>query len=446
MRQIVLVGIAAWSLGCISGCGAAAGSLPAPEPPKVTVATPVAREVRDVDEYTGRIEATKTVDVRARVTGHLQEVFIKGGDYVKEDKVKESQAASESRLDNFVREGDYVEEGQLLFLIDPRTYQAEYAQAQARIKLYDAKHSYAKSVRVRSERLLASNSVSREEFEQNVAAEDEALAARDSAVADTESQRLNLEFTRVRAEIAGRIDRALVTKGNLVQSGPAATLLTRIVSVDPIYVYFNPDELAFLRYTERRVAGEGKFEAQHVRERQIATTIILADGSTYPETGVIDFASNQVDPSTGTIQVRAVFRNEKRALSPGLFVRLRVTAEDAYAALLVPERAINTDQSDKFVYVVDDKNLAQRRNVELGTKQGRLRVIKSGLQPTDKVVVSGGLLVRPGEPVQAKDEPIKEEKESSAVTTRYRPLMLPPPGSAESGGNSPQRPHAAVER
>jgi RND family efflux transporter MFP subunit len=440
MRRIAWLGIIVWSLLWISGCGAAAGSLPAPEPPKVTVATPVARAVRDVDEYTGRIEATKTVDVRARVTGHLQEVFIKGGDYV-----QEAQPTSGSRLDNSVREGDYVEEGQLLFLIDPRTYQAEYEQAQARVKLYDAKYLYAKSVRVRSERLLASNSVSREEFEQNVAAENEALAARDSAMADTESQRLNLEFTKVRAEIAGRIDRALVTKGNLVQSGPAATLLTRIVSVDPIYVYFNPDELAFLRYTERRVAGEGKFEAQHVRERQIAATIILADGSTYPETGVIDFASNQVDPSTGTIQVRAVFRNEKRALSPGLFVRLRVMAEDAYPALLVPERSINTDQSDKFVYVVDEKSLAQRRNVELGTKQGRLRVIKSGLQPTDKVVISGGLLVRPGEAVQAKDEPIKEEKESSAVTTRYRPLMLPPPGSTNSGLPG-QKPHAAVER
>ena len=208
--------------------------------------------------------------------------------------------------------------------------------------------------------------------------------------------RLNLEFTKITAEIAGRIDRTYVTKGNLVQSGPAATLLTKIVSVDPIYVYFNPDEMAFLRYTQRRVA-EGKMEAQHVRERHIEARIILADGSEYPEKGMVDFAPNTVDPSTGTIQVRAVFPNEKRALTPGLFVRLQIAAETTYAAVLVPERAIGTDQSDKFVYVIDEKNIARRKNVELGTKHGRLRVIKSGLAAGDKVVISGGLLVRAGE-------------------------------------------------
>src|SRR6185312_6964735 len=167
----------------------------------------------------------------------------------------------------------------------------------------------AKSVRMRNEKLVANNSVTREEYDQSVAAENEALAERNSAEADAESARLNVEFTKINAEIAGRIDRRYVTKGNLVQSGPGATLLTKIVSVDPMYVYFNPDEMAFLRYSERRVAQEGKREAQPVRERNIETTIVLADGTTYPEKGTVDFAAASVDASTGTIEVRATFPN-----------------------------------------------------------------------------------------------------------------------------------------
>jgi len=270
MRQIILLLIASGALLPLAGCGSAAGSLPPPQPPKVTVATPLEREVRDVDEFTGRTESVQTVEVRPRVSGYLQEIFFD--------------------------EGGYVKRGDPLFLIDPRTYQAAYDQAVAKIKLYEAKYLYAKSVRVRSEKLVANNSVSREEYEQNVAAENEALAEMRSAEADAESARLNLEFTKINAEIAGRIDRAFVTRGNLVLSAPNATVLTRIVSIDPIYVYFNPDELAFLRYTQRRVAGEGKMEAQHVRERHIEATIILTDGSVYPEKGTIDFASNSVDP------------------------------------------------------------------------------------------------------------------------------------------------------
>src|SRR5262245_33601802 len=276
-----------------AGCGSAAGSLPPPQPPKVTVALPLVRTVRDADEYTGRIDAPETVEVRARVSGYLEEIYF--------------------------NDGDHVKVGDPLFLIDPRTYKAALDQAEAKIRLYNAKYLYAKSVRVRNEKLVANNSVTREEYEQSVAAENEALAERNSAEADAESARLNLEFTKINAEISGRIDRRLVTKGNLVQSGPTATLLTRIVSVDPMYVYFNPDELAFLRYTERRLAKEGTREAVPVRERHIETTIVLADGSVYPEKGIVDFASSSIDPSTGTIEVRATFPNHRGALTPGLF-------------------------------------------------------------------------------------------------------------------------------
>lgn len=394
MRLFSLL-LAAFPLLAVSllatGCGNANANLPASQAPEVTVAAPLVREVRDVDEYTGRTEAKQTVEVRARVSGYLQDIFFDDGDVVKK--------------------------GDPLYLIDPRTYDAEWKQAQARVRLYDAKYNYARSVRVRNEALLKSKAVSQEEYDSSVAAELEAFAARNSAEADTETNRLNLEFTKINAEIEGRIDRTFITRGNLVQSGPGATLLTRIVSVDPIYVYFDPDELAFLRYTERRIAESGQFGATHIRERKIDATIVLADGSTYPEHGSIDFASNTVDPTTGTIQVRAQFPNGKRALTPGLFVRLHISAEKPYTAILIPERAINTDQSNKFVYVVDSENKAQRRNVVLGTKFGKLRVVKEGVAADEKVVISGALLVRPGE---------KVEPNQGTIDPATLPQPLPP--------------------
>lgn len=379
MRLAFLL-LAAAAACAAAGCNSATGNLPEVQLPEVTISQPVSREVRDIDEYTGRIEASQTVEVRSRVSGYLQDIFF--------------------------QDGDFVKKGQPLFLIDPRTYEAELAQAKARVALYNAKYHLAQTVRARNEALLRAKAVSQEEYDQADAAEKESLAARTSAEADTETNRLNVEFTKINAEIDGRIDRTFVTRGNLVQSGPGATLLTRIVSVDPIFVYFYPDELAFLRYTEQRVAADGKMEAQHVRMRKLPVSIVLADGTTYAEPGVIDFAANSVDPSTGTIQVRASFKNPKRALTPGLFVRLRVADENAYQALMIPERAINTDQSDKFVYVVNSEKKAQRKDVQLGSKQGKLRVIKQGLEPNDWVIVSGGLLVRPGSEVKTTEMPI----------------------------------------
>ncbi|WP_254511208.1 efflux RND transporter periplasmic adaptor subunit [Anatilimnocola floriformis] len=380
-----------------SGCGSAAGNLPTPQPPKVTVAVPAVREVRDIDDYTGRIESTQTVEVHARVGGILDEVYF--------------------------ADGDFVERGKVLYQIDPRTYRAEWDQAKARVTLYDAKYNLARTIRARNESLLKAKAVAQEEFDQSVASEAEALAARESALADTETMRLNLEFTQIKAEISGRIDRTYITRGNMVQAGALSPVLTKIVSVDPVYVYFNPDEIAFLRYTERRVAGDGKMEATHLRERKIVVTITLADGTTYSEAGLIDFASNTVDPSTGTITVRASFPNPKRALTPGLFVRLHIASEDAYQAVLIPERAINTDQSDKFVYVINDKNIAERRNVVLGTKHGKLRVVKSGLGASDRVVISGGLLVRAGLPVTP---------EEGAVDISSLPALPKPPTAMEN--------------
>lgn len=395
------------------GCGSAAGYLPPPQPPKVTVATPIAREVLDFDEFTGRIEAEQNVEVRARVSGHLLEIYF--------------------------NDGDFVKEGDPLFLIDPSTYQAEYDQAVAKINLWDAKQKFAKAVRVRNESLVAKNAVSREEFEQSIASENEALAAMKAAEADAARAKLNLDFTKVVSPINGRIDRRYVTKGNLVESGPAATLLTTIISIDPIYIYFNPDELAFLKYTASRVEEGVAMDVAKLKARNMQATIVLADGRVHPDKGTIDFAANRLDPATGTIQVRALFRNERRALAPGLFVRVQVAPEKAYPALLVAERAIGTDQSDKFVYVLDAKNAAQRRIVQLGTKHGRLRVVKSGLAASDRVVISGTLLVRPGQEVVPTDGQMEEESPgtSSAVIVNKPVAASEPPPTKAAPAHSP---------
>ena len=374
-----------------SGCGSAAGGLPPPQPAKVTVARPLVRLVRDANEYTGRVEAEQTVDVRARVSGYLQEIYF--------------------------NDGDDVEEGAKLFLIDPSTYEAELAQAESKINVWEAKYNYQKAVRVRNETLHAKGAVAKEELEQSIASEKEALASQKAAEADRDRAKLNVDFCHINSPIKGRIDRRFVTKGNLIDAGTLATSpLTTIVSIQPAYVYFNPDELAFLRYKEKRLAEESQFGEHKIRDLGIEANVILADGSPYSETGKVDFAANRVDPSTGTIQVRIIFKNERKALTAGMFVRVLVSSDKPYEAILLPERAIGTDQSDKFVYVVDDKNVAQRHNVVLGTKHGRLRVIKEGVGPNDRVVISGGLLVRPGDTVEAKDEPIKDDLPPVEIT------------------------------
>jgi len=396
----------------LSGCGSAAGGLPPPQPAKVTVSKPLVRPVRDANEYTGRVEAVETVDVRARVSGYLQEIYF--------------------------NDGDDVEEGAKLFLIDPSTYEAELAQAESKINVWEAKYNYQKAVRVRNESLHAKGAVAKEELEQSIAAEKESLASQKAAEADRDRAKLNVDFCHINSPIKGRIDRRFVTKGNLIDAGTLATSpLTTIVSIQPVYVYFNPDELAFLRYKEKRLAEEKQFGENKIRDLGIEAHVILSDGAHYPATGKVDFAANRVDPSTGTIQVRIVFQNERKALTPGMFVRVLVSSDKPYEAILVPERAIGTDQSDKFVYVVDEKNIAQRRNVVLGTKHGRLRAIKEGVGPNDRVIISGALLVRPGDPVEViGEEKIKDDLPPVEVT------QLKP--AADDAQTLPARP--AVER
>lgn len=344
-------------------------------PPQVSVAAALEREVIDYDEYTGRMVAVEEVEMRARVRGYLIKV-------------------------NFA-EGAEVKQGEVLFEIDPRPFQAELDAAKGQVAQWEAKLTRAEADVVRNERLLPKGAASQKDLDTAIADRGEARAAIQSARATVERVALDLEFTKVTAPISGRVSRAFVTKGNLVNAGGGeTTLLTTIVALDPIYVYFDVDERALLQYQQaaREQAG-GNNQPANVKEAKIPVQLGLANEAGFPYAGVIDFADNRVDPQTGTIRLRGVFANANRTFTPGLFARVRVPVGDKYQALLVPERAIGTDQGQKYVLAVNKENVVEYRAVKLGRLHDGLRVIQDGLKPDDLIIVNGIQRARPGVPV-----------------------------------------------
>lgn len=343
--------------------------------PRVTLAEVIQQEVVDYDEYTGRTEASEVVEVRARVYGYLKSIEF--------------------------QDGDYVQEGQPLFTIEPDEYQAIHDQSVARIGLTTANFELAKSKLARSEKLRPTGAISQEEYEESVAAMHSADAMVTSAKADANRTALDLKYTQIKAPISGRIDRAAVSKGNLLTGGLTdGTLLTKIVAEQPMYVYFDVDERSLLGYRRRRSQGELAAEPGSLRTSEIPCFVQLADEDDFPHEGKLDFAAAEVNRTTGTARLRGVFENRDRSLISGLFVRVRIPTSEAYTALLVPERALATDQNIRFVYVVGEDGTAERRNVELGEQRGDLRVVKSGLAAGDRVIVKGLQRVRPGQKVE----------------------------------------------
>jgi multidrug efflux system membrane fusion protein len=350
-----------------------AGAKPAADapPPEVSVSRPVARQVTDYEDFTGRTQAVQSVDVRARVTGYLVQTPFK--------------------------EGEEVKKGDLLFEIDPRPYQAQFDQAQTHIALDEASLKLAKATLERDRAVAASvpNSVSRQQLDQDRAAVEEASARVKASQAALEVYKLNLSFTRLHSPIDGQVGRALLTPGNLVIQDQ--TFLTTVVSLDPLYAYFDVDEATLLRI--RRAVNEGKIKQPAEGKLQVYLGMQGEQG--YPHQGTVNFVNNTVDPATGTISVRAVFANPRppggvRLLSPGMFVRIRLPVGVPRPALLVPEGAVGSDQGEKFLYVVNDQNKAVYRPVTVGAAQDGLRVIEKGLQPDDRVIVAGVRRVRPG--------------------------------------------------
>ena len=344
------------SLAAAVGCGrrAEAGTSAGESHPKVTVAQPLSATVADFTEHTGRTEAPEAVEIRTRASGHLVRAAF--------------------------REGDLVKKGDLLFVVDPRPYQAALARAQADLQSVRADHELAKKNAARAEELLKTNVIPQRDYDAQSAAVDQLAARRAAAAAAVSSAELDLDYAYVRSPIAGRIGRILITAGNIVGPGTASPLAT-VVSVDPLYVYIDVSEVEGLRL---RGAGGGVARVGFPGE----------DG--YPHEVPIDFIDNRVDPATGTLKVRAVVRNPDGRLSHGLFARVRLTDGAAREVLLVADRAIATDQDRRFVWVVGADGRARYHAVKLGPLEDGLRVVREGLSPSDRVVVRGLQRVRPG--------------------------------------------------
>ena len=390
----------------LTGCGgnASAKAAAAPPPPQVDVAQVISRKVTEFDEFTGRFEAVERVEIRPRVSGYIASV-------------------------NFA-EGREVHKGEVLFVIDPRPYEADYKHAKAQLDQARSQSVLAKSERERASKLLQAHAISQEEFDTRVAGLEQADANVEAAQAALDTAALNLTFTRVTAPISGRISRALVTEGNLVSTGQ--TLLTTLVSLDPIYVRFDGDEQAYLKYTKlarenaqaraaakANSAGKGNASvAAHARKPHDASNpssasdapaaegdageagaevmVGLADEPGYPHQGVMVFVDNELDPTTGTIRGRARLENHDRAFTPGLFARVKLMGSNEYTALLINDSAIGTDQTVRYVLVVGADNKVQYRPVKLGPIIDGLRVVTDGLTAGETIVVSGLQRVRPG--------------------------------------------------
>jgi RND family efflux transporter MFP subunit len=335
----------------------------------------VEREVVEWDEYIGRLESPENVEIRARVSGYLDKVHFK--------------------------EGREIKKGDLLFTIDPRPYQAEYDRAEAERQRAESQAELAKNDAERAKRLIATKAISEEDFDTKTRSHTSALAALKAAQAAVDSAKLNLEFTEVRSPIQGRTSRAIVTEGNLISggvSGAGATLLTTVVSQDPLYCYVDVDERSILKYIQLR--REGKRGS--ALDRPIPAEMALADEAGYPNKGFTDFVDNKIDPSTGTLRCRGVFPNPERALGPGFFARMRIPGSGKYPALLIPDRALGADQALKFVYVVDAGKKVEFRPVKIGPMIDGLRVVKEGLKAGEQIIVEGLMRVRPGVVVDAK--------------------------------------------
>jgi RND family efflux transporter MFP subunit len=341
--------------------------------PEVTVASVVDREVTDFDEFTGHFEAVQSVEVRPRVSGFIQHVAFP--------------------------EGAVVHEGDVLLTIDPRPYEADAARAEAVLEQAKTHEALAQQELERARRLVATQAISREELDARTSGVAESAAATRAAEAAVRNARLDLEWTTVRAPITGRVGRAEITAGNLVQSGPPSpSLLTTIVSLDPIYVYFDTDEQAYLKYVNYVGAARSGGTATTPRTVQIG----LTNETGFPHEATLDFVDNRLDRGAGTIRLRAVLSNPNRLFAPGLFARVKLSGGQHRAVSLVQDQAVGTDQDRKFVLVLKPDSTVEYRPIRIGRVVDGLRVVEDGLHPGDNVVVNGMLRVRPGMKVNAK--------------------------------------------
>ncbi len=358
---------------CSDGRGDAKAQAGPPPAPPVSVAAAIERQVIESDEFPGRVEAVDSVDVRARINGYLQSVHFKPGAEVRK--------------------------GELLFTLDPRPFEAQVAAAESQVAAPRSQLDLARIELKRNEEMWADRATSKREFDDavtRVRTLESQLKANEAALA---TARLNLGYTRITAPISGRVGKAEITVGNLVQGEmPPSPVLTTVVSVNPVYVSFQADEAAYLKY----IAG--------ARKSALAVSVGLADEDGFPHAGTLGFIDNRVDPASGTVRMRATVDNKSGRFTPGLFARVKLgdTAQPRMA-VLVSDRAIGTDQSRRYVLVLDAEKKAVYREVRIGRLVDGLRVIESGLKPGEVIVVNGLQRVRPGAPVTPQTVPMEAQ-------------------------------------
>lgn len=382
----VLAWIVCLAASC-AGCRRSSPSIPgaggARPTQKVIFVRAKEQEVTDYIELVARTAADESVEIQSRVSGFLLKT-------------------------HFV-DGQLVQAGDVLFTIDPEQYEAVYVQSEAQIDVAITRLDVAKKTFARSQKLIESNAISREEFDQNQSAVEEAEARVIVAKADAAKVKLDVTYTQIKTPITGRVDRALLDDGNYVTGGMnGGTVLTTVVSDHPIKAIANVDESVRLQFVRRmrKLAGDDFKRTDKLTELQIPCDLQLPDETGFPHKGILEYSEIVVNQQTGTSQVRAVFDNEQDLLTPGMFVRLRIPISEPHAAVVVPDVAIGTDQATKFVYVINDQNEIEHRTVQLGSLHGELRVIVAGLQTNEAVVVGGLQLVQPGmkvDPVEKTD-------------------------------------------
>jgi RND family efflux transporter MFP subunit len=365
-------------LASVAGCGRQTSAAPsqggpdkAAQAPAVPIGQPLVQTVTDYEDFTGHTEAVNSIEIRARVTGYLVEGLKDGGPN---------------------KEGTEVKKGELLFEIDPRSYQADKDKAEATLMQAQAHLDRLSKDLARAEKLLAGRSIAQGDYDQTVGDHNEAAAAVKTAQAALDLSKLNLAWTKVYAPCDGRVSRQLIDPGNMVQADQTA--LTTIVTLDPIYAYFDVDERTLLEL--RRMVLEQRGKLGVARDAKIKLLLGLADEDGYPHEGMLDFADNRLDMMTGTLRVRGVFPNSKRMISPGMFARIRLPKGEPHRAILVPEEALGSDQGQRFLYVVNSENKVEYRRVQIGSLQGKLRVIEKGLAEGERVVTGALQQVRPG--------------------------------------------------
>jgi RND family efflux transporter MFP subunit len=399
-----------------TGCKQSTQAPPPAPPPPVTVAAPIRKEVVEWDEFTGRTDAVESVQIRPRVSGYIDQIGFS--------------------------DGQLVQPGDLLFVIDRRPYQDALDEATANLKDAEANRQLQEANFARAEQLFQTKVTSKQEFDTSVAQKNQAEAKTAQARAQVNTAQLNLDWTQVKAPIAGRMSRQLVNRGNLVQAD--STVLTTLVSVDPIYAYFNVDERTVQKYIRQIKRGERQDPRVYIA---IPVYLQLESEEGFPHEGTADFIDNTYNAATGTLQVRSHFPNADGFLWPNAFVRVRIAGTPKREAILITDRAVGTDQGQKFVRVVDPEGVVQARPVELGPVVDGLRVVRNGLGPDERVVINGLLNARPGQKVTAQPgDMARFLGGKSAPAVSANPASPPQEGQGNApanGSGSPAAPDRA---